>query len=153
MPDSEHPDFNGNTIEAGPSCDAPAHVVVIRGAPFGRAVPLSGAQLSVGRHPDCDLVLESSAVSRRHAQIVAHDGVFFVEDAGSRNGVFLNGTKLDPARRHALRHKDVLSLSDCRLLFLTCRDEAELQSLATIHLDRDRIGQEAEKLLDDFLGR
>jgi hypothetical protein len=52
-------------------------------------------QFLIGRTSDCQLSLDDPLVSRRHAVLtVQHDGVF-VEDLGSRNGVFLNGTRVE----------------------------------------------------------
>jgi hypothetical protein len=52
-------------------------------------------QFVIGRTPDCQLSLDDPLVSRRHALLVVkHDGVF-VEDLGSRNGVFVNGNKIE----------------------------------------------------------
>ena len=46
---------------------------------------------TIGRDPDCDLVLEHPAVSRNHARIeLAGDGLVSLRDAGSSNGLFLN---------------------------------------------------------------
>jgi hypothetical protein len=50
----------------------------------------------IGRGADCQLALDDALVSRRHAAIrVAADGSATVEDLGSRNGVFLNGVRID----------------------------------------------------------
>jgi hypothetical protein len=52
-------------------------------------------QFLIGRTNDCRLALEDPLVSRRHALItVQHDGVF-LHDLGSRNGVFLNGLRIE----------------------------------------------------------
>ena len=36
----------------------------------GQLFPLEGAAVILGRHPACDIVLESAAVSRQHARIL-----------------------------------------------------------------------------------
>src|SRR5262245_11541283 len=65
-------------------------------------------QFLIGRTPDCQLSLDDALVSRRHAILtVQYDGVF-VEDLGSRNGVFLNGAKID--RRTRLADGDVVRI-------------------------------------------
>jgi phosphoserine phosphatase RsbU/P len=53
--------------------------------------PLQSERAVMGRHPDCDLVLESASVSRQHAQILRDRDQFYVEDLHSRNGTFVNG--------------------------------------------------------------
>lgn len=42
--------------------------------------------LTIGRHPDCDITINDSHVSKWHATVVAHDGGFAVMDLGSNNG-------------------------------------------------------------------
>ena len=50
----------------------------------------------IGRGADCQLALDDALVSRRHAAIhIAGDGSATVEDLDSRNGVFLNGVRID----------------------------------------------------------
>lgn len=45
---------------------------------------------TIGREATCDLVLEHATVSRTHARLeLAGDDIVWVEDAGSRNGTFL----------------------------------------------------------------
>ncbi len=62
--------------------------------------------------PDIDIAPLPSAevVSRIHADIYVDEGQFFVEDAGSANGTYINGTPLMPGHRHRLRPGDRISL-------------------------------------------
>lgn len=59
----------------------------------GRAtsVPLDKETLTIGRLPDCDVVLKDRGASRRHAQIRTHGGSSTLTDLGSTNGTRLNG--------------------------------------------------------------
>ncbi len=50
----------------------------------------------VGRSLDCTLKIASTQVSRRHCRIVDRDDGVFIEDLGSANGTFLNGSRLTP---------------------------------------------------------
>jgi hypothetical protein len=52
-------------------------------------VPPTGG--TIGRSRDCDIVLEDTGISRRHAQIRPAGDGWTVEDLGSTNGVLLNG--------------------------------------------------------------
>lgn len=54
----------------------------------------------LGRDPACDLVLASSAVSRRHAEIRLDDHGAQLRDTGSQNGVKVNGLPRVSARLH-----------------------------------------------------
>src|SRR5215470_7138484 len=64
-----------------------------RSAP--KRLRLESAKVVLGKHPECDVVLESGKVSRRHAEIVVRDGKLFIHDLGSTNGTRLNGKTLD----------------------------------------------------------
>lgn len=66
-----------------------------------KVVPIVGAKAILGRHPDCDIVLESAAVSRQHVQISQRDGNYFIEDLRSRNGTFVNGVQIQGATQLA----------------------------------------------------
>lgn len=53
-----------------------------------------GRPLRVGRDPACEICLESAALSRMHAWFWLERGEVWIEDLGSRNGVFLNGQQI-----------------------------------------------------------
>jgi hypothetical protein len=75
------------------------------------------SSVAIGRDAKNDLVLESSAVSREHAAVVCRDGRWYVEDHGSFNGTYLNGTRLVPGTPLALRHADRISVGPETLIF------------------------------------
>jgi hypothetical protein len=60
----------------------------------GREIALREGQTAIGRHPACQIVLDSPLVSRRHARLVVSAAGVMVEDLGSRNGVRVNGTTI-----------------------------------------------------------
>src|SRR6266508_4546204 len=53
-----------------------------------------------------DLTFASPTVSREHAALTLRDGRWYVEDCGSFNGTFLNGTRVQPGTPLPLRHAD-----------------------------------------------
>jgi len=70
---------------------------------------LTGAHLTLGRGAESDLRIESSGVSRRHAELTRQGPVFAIRDLESRNGTFLNGRRV---QHGALSEGDVLRLGD-----------------------------------------
>ena len=56
-------------------------------------VELKGAVAVLGRDPSCDLVIGDERCSRRHAVLEHTPTGLQVRDAGSANGVFVNGKK------------------------------------------------------------
>jgi hypothetical protein len=62
----------------------------------------------IGRSADCQLSLDDPLVSRRHALLLVGDDDVSVEDAGSRNGVMLNGQRIGGRAR--LRDGDKITI-------------------------------------------
>jgi predicted component of type VI protein secretion system len=62
--------------------------------------------ITVGRSPECDIVLDNPSVSREHCKLeMTPRGYYAVEDQGSANGVFLND---QPVKREFLMNNDVI---------------------------------------------
>jgi pSer/pThr/pTyr-binding forkhead associated (FHA) protein len=51
----------------------------------------------IGRREDCDLRIAVGDVSRKHCRLIVSAGQVEVEDLGSSNGTFVNGTKISRA--------------------------------------------------------
>ncbi len=74
-----------------------------------------------GIRPEVDLSKYDPAarVSRRHAKIVAQGSQYFIEDLGSANGTFVNGSmKLSQGKPHMLVSGDELKLGETTLKFV-----------------------------------
>ncbi|MGH9315460.1 MAG: FHA domain-containing protein [Vicinamibacterales bacterium] len=56
--------------------------------------PLAEGSNIVGRDRDCDVCIDSSTVSRRHARIVVTNGQATIEDLDSKNGTSVDGRKV-----------------------------------------------------------
>ena len=82
----------------GPPAPLPAHgpgqVVVAGGPDAGRAHPLLPPGVSVGRAPAAGLALADDALSRVHAVFDVGPAGICVRDAGSTNGVIVDGTPI-----------------------------------------------------------
>lgn len=53
--------------------------------------------LTVGRNAQNDVVLASGQVSRQHARLTVQDGQVWLQDLGSANGTFVNGSRIADA--------------------------------------------------------
>ncbi len=66
---------------------------------------LMDAEMTIGRAPGCAIVITDTFASQLHARVFARDGVWYIEDLGSRNGTWVNRTqvhgptKLEPGDR------------------------------------------------------
>ncbi|MGQ0505415.1 MAG: FHA domain-containing protein [Myxococcaceae bacterium] len=82
--------------------------------------PLGGVdQLTIGRLPDCELVVDQPSVSKRHA-VLRWNGEqksCTVNDLGSTNGTYLNDSIL-VRRETLLRDGDILSFGDVQFWYL-----------------------------------
>lgn len=78
-------------------------------------ITLSKERVTIGRHPQNDVVLDNRAVSGQHAVIVTilHDS--FLEDLNSTNGTQVNG---HPIKKHFLQNNDVVALAKYRIKFV-----------------------------------
>lgn len=73
---------------------------------------LIGPNLVIGRGEACEICIEAGLLSRQHAQVEVLDGRCLIEDLGSTNGTFVNGTRI--VRATALNHGDLLILGQER---------------------------------------
>ena len=65
-------------------------LVVVAGGSVGAMYRVTDGAV-VGRGSDVAIRIDSEELSRRHARFVVRDGVFELEDLGSRNGTYING--------------------------------------------------------------
>jgi pSer/pThr/pTyr-binding forkhead associated (FHA) protein len=74
-------------------------MIVSSGKSAGRAITIKRNKLLIGRAEECDVRPLSEEVSRRHCSIVVGPSDVWVEDLGSRNGTFVNGTRIGAKTR------------------------------------------------------
>lgn len=69
------------------------------------------SQISIGRHPDNDIVVNVDRVSRNHVIIWREGDVYRVKDPKSQNGTCVNGVELPRDQWHQINSGDVLTLA------------------------------------------
>jgi pSer/pThr/pTyr-binding forkhead associated (FHA) protein len=72
---------------------------------------------TIGRAEDNDLMLEKPTVSRHHALVTEEGDRWFLEDRGSFNGTFLNGSRIQAGAKVPLRHGDRIGLGAENVVF------------------------------------
>ncbi len=75
---------------------------------------LSDQELTIGRGDTNDVVLSDNGASRKHAVVSFREGEWWVDDLGSTNGTFVNGTMI--AKRE-LKDGDRITVGGSELLF------------------------------------
>jgi len=94
-----------------------AFLVATDGPLTGQKFDVPGPEAVLGRHPECEIVVDVGAVSRKHARIVTVNTEFFVEDMKSRNGTFLNDKMV--RGKEQLRAGDEVRVCDVTFTFHT----------------------------------
>lgn len=64
----------------------------------GDPIPMRKHSLLVGRRESCDIVLRFSNVSAHHCQLTLEGGYWYVKDLNSRNGIKVNGSRVQEKR-------------------------------------------------------
>ena len=112
------------------------------------AVIRDGQSLEIGRDLSCDLVLEDSSVSRRHARVGWNGGGWMLVDVSSKNGTTVNG---EPALGTELRDGDSIGLGRLRGRFERL-SAAQAATLGSERLARIQSSAQMRRRLSRDLG-
>ena len=113
-------------VATGPSLEAMQLAVLLRFDELLVAtLPPLGSQdeLTVGRSPSCELVINDPSVSKEHARLRWHGqaGACTVVDLGSTNGTLLNGHPLEAHKEFFVRDGDLVRFGDADFAYLTAK--------------------------------
>lgn len=75
----------------------PTQLVITDGAQAGAVMRLTDQPITMGRATDIEVSLQDDYSSGRHARLFPQGSRWFLEDLGSTNGTFVNGTRLTRA--------------------------------------------------------
>jgi methylglyoxal synthase len=78
---------------------------------------------TIGRSPECGLVLDGADLSRQHAKFSTKNGAYYFTDLGSRNGSLFNGELVDREREYPMNAGDTIRIGD---FILKVEEEPEL---------------------------
>lgn len=98
-----------------------AYVIVIAGPNVGEMFKVDGVA-DIGRGQSAKIHLTDTEISRRHARIVSKGGKVYVEDLGSTNGTFVNGT---PVSRQVLEDGDKIQIGTTTILKFSHGDDLD----------------------------
>ncbi len=113
-----------------------ASLKILEGHEVGREYELEGERWVLGRSPECDVVLDVAAISRRHAILSDETGLgegtggFYIQDLGSRNGTYINSQRV--VDRAPIRHGDQMLICDVLFEFLNPLSAGTLSGAAPV---------------------
>ncbi|MEI7554254.1 FHA domain-containing protein [Candidatus Chlorohelix sp.] len=92
-------------------------LIVQSGSDAGKSFNLDSQLVVLGRQVGCDILLNDSQISRRHAQFENRNGTIFIIDLGSANGSYVNNQRLTPNTLRALQPGDNIKIGDSSMQF------------------------------------
>ena len=106
----------------------------------------NGDRLTIGRHPDNDIVPKDTAVSNHHAIIESEGDKLIVFDKETTNGTFVNGIKVQSAE---LKNEDVIEIgNDLSLQVWAFSVEIRELTMTQEHDDKSVVFSTIERTLD-----
>lgn len=90
-------------------------LVITYGDHAGREYRVGPKTVLIGRADQCDITINDSSVSRKHASIESKDGWFLLQDLKRKNGTLVNGQFIDV---YVLSHGDKIRIGRTVLQFL-----------------------------------
>ncbi len=94
-----------------------ARLVCLSGPDAGTEFELSKKTFLVGRSPGADININDSFASRQHAELHFIDNAYRLRDLESKNGVFVNGSRMAPGATAWLEDGDSLQFASTRFRF------------------------------------
>ncbi len=101
-----------------------AYLIILSGSNVGEMYKLD-KPLIMGRGQIADIRVTDEGISRQHARVYLSDASVLVEDLGSTNGTFVNGSRV--GGRVSLTDGDKIQLGSTTILKFTYHDQLEEQ--------------------------
>jgi two-component system, cell cycle response regulator len=98
------------------------YLLVLAGTSVGEMHPIAKEKTVMGRGDKVDVRLVDEGISREHAQLIQQGEKVILEDLGSTNGTFCNGTRV---QRQPLNHGDKILLGSTTILKFSYNDKLD----------------------------
>lgn len=97
-----------------------------------KLLAVTAPSTTIGRDSVNDVVLESTLASRRHAVLLTEGPFVTIKDAGSRNGTYVNGRRVET---QVLADHDLIEIGDCVMRFLASDQEVVAPETVSLMAD------------------
>jgi DNA-binding winged helix-turn-helix (wHTH) protein len=118
--------FVGEVVDDGRESRSEQHRVKLWLIVERRHIPLLEGTNVIGRAEDAAIQIDAPGVSRHHARIVVATGTATLEDLGSKNGSYVNGTLVT---LHALSDGDKIGVGTTVLTFRITSQTSQTETL------------------------
>ena len=117
--------------------DIAAELEAVAGPLKGNSIPLSEAEVSIGREPSNRISLLDAGVSRRHCVILRTADQFKIQDLNSRNSTFVNGI---PVTERVLASGDEIKIGSSLFVFVVPETERAKSVSTSVEFDKGDAG-------------
>lgn len=120
-------------------------LVAVGGKLRGKEFILNPGENVLGRSPECDHILSTDGVSKKHLQVTVNGDTLFAEDLGSSNGTIVNGKVLKKA---TLKDGDKIALPNLILQVVYVLEKKVVVKKRVVRDGEDEDGDDAYDDLD-----
>jgi hypothetical protein len=82
------------TLVSEPTGSTATKLVIIEGDKTGQMVRLERREITLGRSPDSDLIVDDEYASTHHAKLILINNDWLIQDLNSTNGTYLDGSRV-----------------------------------------------------------
>ena len=82
------------TLVSEPTGSTATKLVIIEGEKTGQMVRLERREITLGRSPDSDLIVDDEYASTHHAKLILINNDWLIQDLNSTNGTYLDGSRV-----------------------------------------------------------
>ena len=93
-------------------------LVVLKGPNIGEKILIEKSMLHIDRTPESEILLDDITVSRRHAMLEKIGDDYRIVDAGSLNGIYVNG---DIVEKAILKNGDRIQIGKYIFLYFSIK--------------------------------
>lgn len=108
--------FSEDTVLLGG--EQPKAVLIIRADEGPKYYSINKEIVTIGRNASvCDLILDETGVGRIHAEVHNSQGGFYIKDAQSLNGTYVNGKRITSNQYFQLKSGDLIKIGHREVVF------------------------------------
>ena len=82
------------TLVSEPTGSTATKLVILEGDKTGQMVRLERREITIGRSPDSDLIVDDEYASTHHAKLILINNDWLIQDLNSTNGTYLDGSRV-----------------------------------------------------------